>query len=301
MAEYLNLALVHSLQVLLSEGSFRAASLRLHITPPAMTQQIKRLEVSLGFEVVKRGVQPVTLTVRGEAFMVHARESLEASWRATGMRVPQQLRIGFINGYPRGQNEDFLVRFRQSQPDVQLQFVQLNWGEQISKLLSGEVDASLARPPFRNDDDLEHVRVHREPRVAAVPADSPLAAKGSLLLEDLERFPHLRAEGIDFEWSRYWAVDPRPNGAPVRYGAWASTMEEALTAIATAENMMITAASVAERYSHPGVAYLPVDDAEYCEVRLCIRSGESRDHVRALMQSVHHGEDRTRLSARKVG
>ena len=286
MAEHLNLALVHSLQVLVEEGSFRKAATQLHVTPPAMTQQIKRLEESLGFAVVIRGVHPVRLTDRGEVFMLHAREALEASARALGAMGQPVLRIGFINGYPRSRDEDFLVRFRAKNPGTTLQFVQLNWGEQIAHLLAGEVDASLARPPFADDAGIERKRVHAEPRVVAVPAGSDLATLGSLELADIESFSVVRAKGIEFEWSKYWVVDPRPSGIPVNYGLWASTMEEALTAVAMSGNVMVTAKSVADRYIHPGVVYLPLDDVEYCTVELCTRQSDRRAMIRALRLSV---------------
>lgn len=282
MAEHLNLALVYSLQTLLEEGSFSGAALRLHVTPPAMTQQIKRLEESLGFAVVMRGAHPIRLTARGEAFMLHAREALEASERALGTRESPSLRIGFINGYPRSQDEEFLVRFRLQNPGTKLHFVQLNWGEQITQLLAGEVDASLARPPFADDAGIERQWVHSEPRVVAVPAGSDLASKGSLELADIETLPVVRAKGIEFEWTKYWVLDPRPSGIPVNYGLWASTMEEALTAVAMSGNVMVTAASVAERYIHPGVVYLQLDDVEYCPVELCTRKSDRREVVRTL-------------------
>lgn len=286
MAKHLNLALVYSLQALLEEGSFQAAAKKLHVTPPAMSQQIKRLEGSLGFTLVQRDTSPLRLTERGEVFMLHARESLEASHRALGTRETPTLRIGFINGYPRSEDEDFMIRFREEYPDTKLEFLQLNWGEQITKLLSGDVDVSLARPPFADVSAIDFMPVHREPRVAAVPAKSTLASMESLQLADLDTLPIVRAKGIDFEWTKYWVVDPRPSGIPVNYGVWASTMEEALTAVAMSDNVMVTAQSVAERYIHPGVVYLPLDDIAYCTVELCTRKSDSRPMIGALRRII---------------
>lgn len=286
MSDYLNLALVNSLQVLLEEGSFRAAASRLCITPPAMTQQIKRLEENLGFAVVKREVHPLVLTELGTSFMLHAREALEASERALGIREQDVLKIGFINGYPRGQDEEFIQRFREQSPGIQLEFVQLDWGDQLTRLHSGNIDASLARPPYQDDRGVRRMVVHSEPRVVAVPSASALAAAGSLMLADIEGLPVVRAKGIGFEWTQYWVVDPRPSGVRVNYGVWAATMEEALSAVAMSGNVMITAASVADRYVHPGVTYLPLDDVAYCHVELCTRLRDRREAVEALRRSV---------------
>ena len=64
-------------------------------------------------------------------------------------------------------------------------------------------------------------------------------------------------------------VDPRPSGIPVHYGSWAAMMEEALTAVSMSDNVMITAESIATRYTHPSVRYLPLVDVPYCQVDLC--------------------------------
>lgn len=285
MAKHLNLALVHALQILVEEGTFRGAATRLYITAPAMTQQIKRLEESVGYTLVARGTQPVRLTNHGENFMMHAREALEASNRALGSQEQAALRIGFINGYPRSQDEGFLIRFRRHNPDISLHFIQLNWGDQITKLLSGDVDASLARPPHKNGEAIECLTVHREPRVVAVPSHSSLAGRGSLELANIEGFPVVSTRGAAAEWTRYWVIDPRPSGIPVNYGSSAETIEEALAAVAMANNIMVTAESVATRYTHPGVAYLPLDDVPYCQVELCTRRADRRATIRALRLS----------------
>ena len=282
VAEFLPLALVHSLDVLLAEGSFRRAAERLHVSPPAMTQQIKRLEETVGYVLVVRGPQPVALTDRGAQFMLHAREALDASRRALGTDGPPRLRIGFISGFPRSLDEEFLVRFRAAQPDTQLEFVQLGWGEQASRLLAGDIDAVLARRPFDHEDELDTVVVHREARIVALAAGSPLADRATLRLADIAQLPVLRASATSAEWNDYWSVDPRPDGTPVTYGGWAHTMEEALTAVAVSGNIIITAESIGVRFTHPGVRYVPVTDAPRCAVELCTRRIDRRPLIRAL-------------------
>lgn len=282
MTEHLNLALVESLQTLITAGSFHRAAAELHITPPAMTQQIRRLEDAVGFALVDRSEHPLRLTARGEVFMLHAREALDASRRALGIAERATVRIGFLNGYPRTQDEAFLARFRALAPDVSLVWVQLDWGEQITRLISGDVDATLARPPYASRDGFESQVVHREGRVVALPVDSPLAARETVRLSDLDGYAHVRARGADAAWTHYWAVDPRPDGSEVAYDTWAATMEEALVGVAMAGNIMITARSVAERYSHPGLVYRDLVDADECTVELCTRSTDRRAVIRQL-------------------
>lgn len=285
VADFLPLALVHSLEIVLAEGSFRQAAERLHVSPPAITQQIKRLEETVGYALVDRSQHPVQLTERGARFMIHAREALEASRRAMGTDGQARLRIGFISGYPRGLDEDFLVRFRSAHPDVQLEFVQLGWGEQASRLLAGDIDAVLARRPFGHGHELDAIVVHREARIVALAAGSPLADRASLRLADIAALPVLRASATSAEWNNYWSVDPRPDGTPVTYSGWAHTMEEALTAVAVSGNIIITAESIGVRFTHPGVRYVEVTDAPRCAVELCTRRIDRRPIIRALREA----------------
>lgn len=279
---YLNLGLVHTLLVILEEGSFRQAADRLHLTPPAVTQQIKRLEELVGYSLIERGTAPSRLTERGEAFVVHARESLEASDRALGITDKQTLKLGFIEGYPRGNDEEFIVRLKDANPDLVLEFIQVDWGSQITKLLAGEIDAALARPPIENMENIEKIKIFQEPLVAAVLTDSELATQESLLLKDLEGMQVVRARGTADSWAKYAAVDPRPSSRPVNYGWSVRTIEEALLAVVMAENVFLTGQSVGERYNHPKVRYIPVDDGPYREVELCTRSSDHREMTRVL-------------------
>ena len=286
MTEFLNLALVHSLEVLIEEGSFARAAARLFITPPAMTQQIQRLEATVGYRLVERGSKPARLTDRGRIFMGHASVALARSrlaLDATSDRLT--LRIGFINGYPGGLDDGFLSRFRAENPGVELCFVQLSWGEQIARLLEGDVDASLARPPYDDEAGLDMIPVHSEKRVVAVPVSSPLADRTVLSVADLDGYAVVGAAGISREWTKHWVIDPRPSGRPVEYGVWAATMEEAFNGVALGGNIMITAESVANRYQHAGVAFRDLADGGDCQVELCTRSTDSRPAIKALRRT----------------
>ncbi|MFB8388310.1 LysR substrate-binding domain-containing protein [Microbacterium sp. NPDC055910] len=285
MTEFLNLNLVHSLSVLMEEGTFTRAAERLHITPPAMTQQIQRLESAVGLVLVERGTKPVRLTAAGERFMEHASVSLTHARLAMGETVDPELRIGFINGYPAGPDAGFLGTYRRARPDIRIRLLQVGWGEQVSRLVAGDLDASLARPPYAGTDGLDMIPVHVEPRVVGVPVDSPLAHLAQVTLADLDGYSLLGASGAAREWTRFWVVDPRPSGVPVRYGAWVETMEEALNQVAFEGHLLMTAASVATRLQHPGVVYRPIVDAGECHVYLCTRRTDTRSAIRDLRRA----------------
>ncbi|WFR71923.1 LysR family transcriptional regulator [Prescottella defluvii] len=165
MSSFLNLTLVNSLEVLIEEGSFARAAARLFVSPPAMTQQIQRLEGAVGYKLVERGTAPIRLTDRGREFMVHAGAALASSRIALGERTEQEiLRIGFINGFPGRRDEGFLADFAAKNPHARLQFIQLEWGDQLSRLARRR-RRCISRPSTLSRDggqDGSHCRASRE-------------------------------------------------------------------------------------------------------------------------------------------
>jgi LysR family transcriptional regulator (chromosome initiation inhibitor) len=62
-----------TLAAIITEGTFDAAAQRLHVTPSAVSQRVRALEVAIGRPVLRR-VRPVELTPAGEAVVRFARQ-----------------------------------------------------------------------------------------------------------------------------------------------------------------------------------------------------------------------------------
>jgi DNA-binding transcriptional LysR family regulator len=76
---------------------------------------------------------------------------------------------------------------RHSLPDVDLVLQEMVTAEQVEALASQRIDVGLLRPPVRRE--FESVRVVREPLLAALPADHPLADAAPPTLGDFDRQP----------------------------------------------------------------------------------------------------------------
>src|SRR5690606_33204772 len=57
--------------------SFRAAADDLHISAPALSRRIEKLEASLGVRLLERSTRHVALTNVGRVFLEHARSALD--------------------------------------------------------------------------------------------------------------------------------------------------------------------------------------------------------------------------------
>src|ERR687895_257084 len=96
--------LLRSFVVLAEELHFSRAAERLHMTQPALSQQIRRLELQLGVEVFERTRSSVSLSDGGQAILGAARSavdavgSVEETAAAVGRGERGELRLGFSPG-----------------------------------------------------------------------------------------------------------------------------------------------------------------------------------------------------------
>lgn len=88
---------------LAEELHFGRAALRLHLTQPSVSAQLRQLEGDLGVQLIRRNARQVSLTEVGESFLRDARRVLEQSEAAaSGVRRFQQglqgsLRVGYLH------------------------------------------------------------------------------------------------------------------------------------------------------------------------------------------------------------
>jgi LysR family transcriptional regulator (chromosome initiation inhibitor) len=68
-----DLAQLRTLVAVIDEGTLEAAARRLHVTPSAVSQRLRALEVAAGRVLVQRG-RPATVTAAGEPVLRLARQ-----------------------------------------------------------------------------------------------------------------------------------------------------------------------------------------------------------------------------------
>lgn len=128
-------------------GSFTAAAKRVLRTPSAVSMQMKRLEEQLGRPLFHRHARRVTLTVDGEAFLVHCREMLRINEEALArFRVEQlegRVRFGALDDFGARFLPRILARFAATHPLVEVDVVLSTSAALKRKQEEGKLDLIL--------------------------------------------------------------------------------------------------------------------------------------------------------------
>ena len=167
------------------EGSLTvAAGKRLHTAQPSLSRQIRDLEREVGVQLLTRTPQGTELTAAGRAFLDHARLSLAQADAAAeaARRMVQPARPVFAMGFLTGQEVDWLPHapgiLRDELPDIEIRMSSGFSTDLADELQKGRLDvAFLRREP---KPDLDYRLVTKEPLIAVLPADHPLAASNAI-------------------------------------------------------------------------------------------------------------------------
>ncbi|MBW0117350.1 LysR family transcriptional regulator, partial [Pseudonocardia abyssalis] len=131
------------------ELHFGRAAARLHLTQPSLSQQLKRLERTLGVQLVARSSHDVRLTPAGRAFEPEARAIVAQMAKATNsVRELAAGRTGTVNvgyNFPAGQHilPATLARMHADLPDVSVALAERRTGPQLAALAEGAIDVAL--------------------------------------------------------------------------------------------------------------------------------------------------------------
>ena len=152
--------------------SFSSAGRHLHLSQPALSRMIRKLERELGTTLLDRSTHGVTLTSAGEAFLSEARAVLDQvqvavdSARAVAPTRCASLRVGHGDG-TEGLLPWVLRSFRERLPDVPLS-MSANDGCPADALRDRFLDVVVGRTTTTDDLVASEV-VDEEPFVVALP------------------------------------------------------------------------------------------------------------------------------------
>lgn len=143
--------------VLLAEQlHFGRAAALLHLSQPALTKQIRRMEDELGSPLFERGRHGTTLSGFGKQFLKDARtavtgfDRLMERARSNALGESGRLNIGFgfhtLELVPR-----LIVKLREIAPGIEVGLRDMSTAEQVAALRSGDLDLGFIRLPSKEN------------------------------------------------------------------------------------------------------------------------------------------------------
>jgi DNA-binding transcriptional LysR family regulator len=239
------------------ELNFARAAERLGIAAPPLSRAIAQLEAQLGVRLLERSTRRVELTAAGAVLLEQAQIALDAldaaARRAQRAGQPEhRLVLTLKADVDGGILDDAVAAYEREHAAVPLQIVLCGWGEQAQLLRDGRADVALVYDPYEplDEREIDHEPILREPLLAALTVDHPLATRAEpLRIADLEA-THLRNRG-SFLWHPREQVEvPRPRD-----------IAQVLGLVELGQLISFLPESVTLRYQRPRLVYRPVVDA----------------------------------------
>lgn len=216
----LNLDQLRSLIEVVERGSFTEAAKRLHLTQPAISQQIGELERRCGLRLVERVGKRAFATAAGRELIVRGQRIIADAEHA--LVVVRQHKEGTAGRVHIGTGPTALVyllpsallKLRKSHPDIEV-VVTSGTTHTISEgLLSNVLDIGFTALPVESK-ELDVVPVRADPMVAILPATeheipekmTPADVASRPLILEYQRVPH---QQLSRAWLQAGGVAVRP-------------------------------------------------------------------------------------------
>ncbi|MFN2602572.1 MAG: LysR family transcriptional regulator [Gemmatimonadaceae bacterium] len=192
--------------VLGEELHFGNAADRLRVAQPALSQQIRRLESRIGFQLFNRTSRRVSLTPAGQSFLARARVMLDDLENAiqSGQDISRgqvgTVRVGYVALAMLSILPAIVRDFRSHQPGVRLTLHELSSAPQIDSLMRGELDVAV-QTGMQKDKTISCFELRRDPLTVILPRDHPHARSHSMSASVLRQdsliiFPRRQAPAL---------------------------------------------------------------------------------------------------------
>jgi len=180
------------------EENVSRAALKLHVSQPGLSRQIRDLEDEMGLELFQRSAKSLRLTEAGRAFLEqaravlqHAEDAVKAA-RAAAQGAPAEIQVGYAPSLTVQILPQALRVFQAKFPKVRVALNDLTTEEMLTQLRSEKLQAALmVRPPPRMLRGLSFKEMARYPMRVAVAPKHRLAKAKTLSLAQVAAEPLL--------------------------------------------------------------------------------------------------------------
>jgi len=178
------------------EENVTRAALKLHVSQPALSRQVRDLEEELGFSLLERGANSMRLTEGGRAFLVEARAILQRAdaavkaARAIANGNMGELHIGYAPSLTARILPPALRMFQAEKPDVRVIWHDQSTQEMLSGLRANQLHLAFLVHPMRNMmKGLHFQELALDPVRLALAPSHPLAEKRSVTTAEALHLP----------------------------------------------------------------------------------------------------------------
>lgn len=268
--------------------TFSKAADQVHVSQPALSQGIQKLEEELDVQLVERMGKQIKLTSEGEKFLPEARSVLDAVRSAESAvdsgadGLDGTLRLGVIPTIAPYFLPTLINRLEPDENNLEVEVEEQQTDPLLNQLKIGKVDHLLLSPPIP-EEGLTITSVGEEPFYLAVHADESLAERDAISVDRISDEPILLLEEGHCLRDQTLSFCQRNKFSPnvVFQG---SSLQSILNLIASGYGYTFVPEMVVEGRSVPGVRYVPITDPTPSREIILVRRDstdltEFEDHV----------------------
>jgi LysR family transcriptional regulator, benzoate and cis,cis-muconate-responsive activator of ben and cat genes len=173
------------------------AALKLHVSQPALSRQIRDLEDELGFSLLERTAKSVRLTDAGRAFLDNARALLQHAdeavkkARAVASAEPTELHVGYSPTPVAEILPKTLRAFQRTMPSVHVRLHDWGNNEILDGIRNGRLQLGLIVPPAKASalQDVRYEELFHERVCVAVAPQHPFARRRAIPIAEIAAEP----------------------------------------------------------------------------------------------------------------
>lgn len=260
---------IRALLVVIKEGSVNRASVRLRITQPALSRQIKLLESEVGGRLLEHETSGVKPTGLGHT-PVKAMHPVIASYESALTEVRQQargsrseLRVGLLIPAAQPVLSPAMECLRKTHPDLKFKLHDMSPKEQIDGLAAGELDIALiGQDGAMAANDFHSLKLCSLGVCAALSSADELASRKSITLKDLKGRDFVGINEEQMPGRNRWITSLcRAAGFKPRFIAITDGITHVLSTVGS-ESAVTLLPDYFMATTHPGITFVPVADTK---------------------------------------
>ena len=187
------------------EENVSRAALKLHVSQPGLSRQIRDLEDEIGFQLFERSAKSLRLTEAGKIFLneasavlLHAEDAVKKA-RAVSGGTTGEINVGYAPSLTVQILPSALRKFQEQFPNLRVALHDLSTEEMLSQLGEKKLQVALTvKPPAKLLRGLNFAELARYEMCVAVAPKHPLAKLKSISLEQIAAEPLIAYSRKDY-------------------------------------------------------------------------------------------------------